>query len=308
MVSKPFGFLIVDKPSGITSHDCVNVIRKIYSTKRVGHGGTLDPGVTGVLPIAVGNATRLFKFLNNEKAYEAKIQLGVQTSTDDLFGEIVSQNDWPILNKTDLENLLKDFCGEILQRPPMISSIKINGERAYKKARSGKTFELPPRVVRIFNLNLLKWDKHKGLISIYIECSSGTYIRSLARDIGIKLNCGGTLHSLRRTKALGFKIEDSIKLPKYSNDISNAPVLVNPLKGLIHLTKYKIKKINELEKWRKGQSLNIESKELIKPNTLNLKVETKDIIIIFDDDIIEGIGLLVENNIIKPKIVFNAKG
>ena len=146
------GFLIIDKPAGITSHDCVKVIRKIFNTKKVGHGGTLDPAATGVLPIAIGNSTRLLQYLPGEKTYIATIQLGKVTSTDDIHGEIISQQEWPSLEESFIKDSLNQFKGKIQQQPPIISSVHFEGERSYKKARKGEKFELPLRSIIIHKL------------------------------------------------------------------------------------------------------------------------------------------------------------
>ena len=139
-MEKPFGFVVIDKPSGLTSHDCVNRLRKVFGIKKIGHSGTLDPAVTGVLPIAIGDATRLISYLQGSKAYKGIIQLGTTTNTDDLQGEIIKSRVWPLISENDINTLLESFRGEILQKPPIFSSVHIKGERAYKKARKGEKF------------------------------------------------------------------------------------------------------------------------------------------------------------------------
>ena len=213
-MSTPFGFLIIGKPQGVTSHDCVNRVRKIFGIKRVGHGGTLDPAVTGVLPIALGPATRLLPYLPGDKTYKGIIQLGKRTTTDDLHGDIISTNPWPSLDRISLERQLDEFRGSIYQHPPQISSVHVDGERAYKRVRRGEKLKLAKRSITIYELRLLNWDQEKGQIQLIIHCSSGTYIRSLARDLGDNLGCGGCLASLRRTQASGFKEDKAIPLPK----------------------------------------------------------------------------------------------
>ena len=133
---------MIDKPTGLTSHDCVNRLRRVFGIKKIGHGGTLDPSVTGVLPIAIGNATRLISFLQGSKAYTGIIQLGTNTSTDDRQGEIIRSQNWPIISNSNLNKLLDNFRGEISQKPPLFSSVHFKGERAYKKARRGEEFNL----------------------------------------------------------------------------------------------------------------------------------------------------------------------
>ena len=133
-MEKTFGFVVIDKPSGLTSHDCVNRLRKVFGIKKIGHTGTLDPAVTGVLPIAIGDATRLISYLQGSKAYTGIIQLGATTNTDDMQGEIIESKVWPLITQNDINSLLENFRGEILQKPPIFSSVHIKGERAYKKA------------------------------------------------------------------------------------------------------------------------------------------------------------------------------
>ncbi|MDA7431974.1 tRNA pseudouridine(55) synthase TruB, partial [Synechococcus sp. AH-601-O06] len=143
----PLGFVVIDKPSGLTSHACVSRMRRVLQTKRVGHGGTLDPAVTGVLPIAVGQATRLLPYLPGEKTYRGVIQLGTSTSTDDLQGEVVALQDWPRLSLEEMDQALNPFRGGIEQFPPQVSAVHVNGERAYARARRGEVMDLPARSV-----------------------------------------------------------------------------------------------------------------------------------------------------------------
>ena len=166
ILEKPFGFVVIDKPAGLTSHDCVNRLRKVFGIKKIGHGGTLDPLVTGVLPIAIGNATRLISYLTGSKAYRGIIQLGTSTNTDDIQGEVIHSKSWPLLSKKNLNTLLGDFRGEILQKPPIFSSVHIKGERAYKKARRGEEFDLISKKVTIHTLKLISWSQNKGELVI----------------------------------------------------------------------------------------------------------------------------------------------
>ena len=174
----PFGFVVIDKPAGLTSHSCVSRLRRCYGLRRVGHGGTLDPAVTGVLPIALGPATRLLPYLPGEKTYRGVIQLGRTTSTDDLEGELLTQQSWPSLDAAVLEGTLADFRGSILQRPPQVSAVHVDGERAHARARRGEVMDLPPRPVTLHRLDLLRWDAGSGQLHLEVHCSSGTYTTS----------------------------------------------------------------------------------------------------------------------------------
>jgi len=206
------GFLVINKDKGCTSHDCVKQIRKLLNTKKVGHTGTLDPEVTGTLPIAIGSATRFIQYLPQGKTYIGKIKLGIRTNTDDIHGEIINQKSWPKISDKILDQYLDRFRGIIKQIPPKVSSVHINGERAYKKSFRNEVFELAPREVKIDELTLMKWDQIKGIIEIKIKCSAGTYIRAIARDIGEILNSKGCLLQLKRISACGFDEQSSIKI------------------------------------------------------------------------------------------------
>ena len=170
------GFLVINKDKGCTSHDCVKQIRNLLNTKKVGHTGTLDPEVTGTLPIAIGSATRFIQYLPQGKTYIGEIKLGIRTSTDDIHGKIINQKDWPKISNEQLDKYLNQFRGIIKQIPPKVSSVHVNGERAYKKSFKNENFELSPREVNIYELILMGWDQINGIIAIKIKCSAGTYL------------------------------------------------------------------------------------------------------------------------------------
>ena len=314
-MEKPFGFVVIDKPAGLTSHDCVNRLRKVFDIKKIGHTGTLDPLVTGVLPIAIGNATRLISYLQGTKAYTGIIQLGITTNTDDIQGEILESKIWPLINKNEIDSLLENFRGEILQKPPIFSSVHIKGERAYRKARKGEQFDLMPKKVTINKLSLISWFQSKGELLVDIECSTGTYIRSLARDIGAKIGCGGCLKKLRRTKAYNFNENHSVFLPEKSEFYleKNRPKVLNPNIFLKHLSSFELISEEEIISWRSGRKIffqnNIKRLNMSKNNELkNSIIDNKNILILDQKNKIQGIGHLEEGFIIKPKVVFNAIG
>lgn len=221
------GILLVDKPKGVTSHDVVSFARGLLHTKRVGHAGTLDPMATGLLILGFGNATRLLNYLlGHNKTYEAVIRLGESTNTDDADGDVVSSVDAEngIINFANIDEILKElrvviaknFTGSIMQTPTSFSAIKVNGVRAYDLAREGKDVHLEPREVFIYDFSLLDAHFSVGVsgakvidVRASVSCSSGTYIRALARDLGRVLGVGGHLVSLRRTRIGDFSIEDS---------------------------------------------------------------------------------------------------
>ena len=200
------GILIIDKPAGWTSMDVCAKLRGVFHEKRVGHGGTLDPMATGVLPIFIGRATRAVEFaVNSDKEYVAGLKLGVVTNTQDTSGEILEEH--PVqVSREQLETVLEQFRGDILQIPPMYSAIKINGKKLYELARKGREVERPARAVTIKSLEIEE-QQGEDLYIIRVRCTKGTYIRTLCHDIGQALGCGGCMASLRRTMAAGFTLE-----------------------------------------------------------------------------------------------------
>lgn len=206
------GVLVVDKPIGITSHDVVQIVRRGTRIKRAGHTGTLDPRASGVLVILLGPAVRLSEYVSAEdKRYQAVIQLGKKTDTYDEEGAITGTS--PVdISTEQFEEALKGFVGEIEQVPPPYSAVKVNGRKAYEMARKGEEVELEPRIIHVHDLELLEWDPPQALVDVH--CSSGTYVRSLANDLGEVLGCGAMLAGLRRTKSGKFTLKDAIPLRK----------------------------------------------------------------------------------------------
>ena len=223
-----FGFLNVYKPKGMTSHDVVAVLRRITKIKQIGHTGTLDPFAEGVLPVCIGKATRLIEYLKDDKAYVSTIQLGKSTTTYDIEGETVNSSDKKVSSE-EIETALKDFEGEIEQTPPIYSAIKVKGKKLYEYARKELDVEIPKRKVTIHKIDLLNYDKEKRLLKLYVACSKGTYIRSIANDIGIKMGVYGHLVELVRVQAGNFLLENSVKLDQLQSfeDLENN--IINPL-------------------------------------------------------------------------------
>ncbi|MBD2090089.1 tRNA pseudouridine(55) synthase TruB [Microcoleus sp. FACHB-1515] len=231
------GFLNLNKPAGFTSHDCVARVRRLLKLKRVGHAGTLDPAATGVLPIAIGNATRLLQFLQSDKAYRATIRFGIVTTTDDLEGEVLHQAAVPNLDRASVEALIPQFSGSIAQIPPRYSAIQVQGKRLYDLARSGLEVEVPVRTVRIDAIEIQAWRPGDfPELEVDIACGAGTYIRSIARDLGDLLGTGGTLAALIRTRSSGFDLADSLTLEELSDRIArNIWQPISPDVALNHL-------------------------------------------------------------------------
>jgi len=208
------GVLLVDKPEGLTSHDVVDRVRHKLKMKRVGHAGTLDPNATGLLILLIGKATKLSQFLMGlDKTYEGTITLGVKTTTQDVEGEVVSERPVPELTEEAVREAMQAFVGDQYQIPPMFSAKKMDGVPLYKLARKGKTVEREPRFIHVASFNLDRWESPE--IDFKLQCSKGTYVRTVADDLGEKLGCGGYLKELRRTDIERFRIEDSIELEAF---------------------------------------------------------------------------------------------
>ena len=204
------GIVIIDKPQGWTSQDVTARLRRVFNTRRIGHGGTLDPMATGVLPVFVGRATRGVEFFEHaEKVYETVLRPGITTDTEDITGTVLTQTDATITAEM-VEAVLPQFRGEILQVPPMYSALKINGQKLCDLARKGREVERQPRPITIHELTLLGVDEEG--IRLRVRCSKGTYIRTLCKDIGQALGCGGCMAALRRVQAGEYTIEESVPL------------------------------------------------------------------------------------------------
>jgi tRNA pseudouridine55 synthase len=302
------GFLVINKDKGFTSHDCVKKVRKLLNTKKVGHTGTLDPEVTGILPLAIGSATRFIQYLPQGKTYIGKIKLGIRTNTDDIHGKIVNQKKWPKISDEKLDQYLDEFRGIIRQIPPKVSSVHVNGERAYKKYFNNENFELAPREVKIDELNLMNWDKVNGIVEIEIKCSAGTYIRAIARDLGMILNSEGCLLELRRISACGFNEQNSIKISdmEKEKDKKNATNIIIPtISVLNHISTLVLDKEEEINFWQTGRAIKVDIKYFNESKTLDYK---KPIKVIDKRKTLLGIGFLnKEKTNINPKLVLNAK-
>jgi tRNA pseudouridine55 synthase len=205
------GVLVVDKPIGMTSHDVVQVIRRGTNIHRAGHTGTLDPRASGVLVVLIGPAVRLSEYVSaSDKRYQATVHLGSTTDTFDAEGKITSSGSVEHITEEQFEEALKQFIGEIQQVPPPYSAIKVQGRKAYERAREGEEVELQPRTIQVYSLELLEWNPPEAVIDVF--CSSGTYVRSLANDLGASLGCGAHLVGLRRTKSGRFTLRDAVSL------------------------------------------------------------------------------------------------
>lgn len=247
------GILVVNKPAGYTSHDIVSKIRKELNMKKVGHTGTLDPLATGVLPILLGNGTKLSKYLiNHDKEYIATIKLGEKTDTGDIEGKVIERKELVSFSEKQLLQVLEGFKGKQKQFPPMYSAIKINGKKLYEYARNGESVEVQPREIEIYGIELLSFNSRE--ITIKIACSKGTYIRTLCEDISEKLDNLGTMLALQRTKVGEFEIEKAITLEELQNVSIVQNYLITPEKLFMDKPEIELNN-NELKNFLNGVKL-----------------------------------------------------
>ncbi|HOK63092.1 MAG TPA: tRNA pseudouridine(55) synthase TruB [Soehngenia sp.] len=282
------GVLNYYKPSGMTSHDAVNVIRKIINTKKVGHIGTLDPMACGVLPMLVGNATRISEYLiEHDKEYIAELTLGLRTDTYDKEGKPIAQSDTIVTNE-QIVDVFSQFKGKIEQTPPMFSSKKINGKKLYELARMGKEIERKPNIVDIKNINIIKIIDNRKII-FRVKCSKGTYIRSLCDDIGMKLETYGYMSFLQRIQVGNFKIENSINDELLSDliqkDKKNS-FLIPIDKAIDYMDTINVSK-EYFQKLCNGNSIPIDEKH-------NFFIDTD--LKVYSNDIFLGIGQIETRN------------
>ena len=254
------GIILLDKPKDITSFGAVARVRRICSEKKCGHTGTLDPMATGVLTVMLGGATRFIELLpSHNKAYRASFRLGTTTDTLDITGKILETKE---VNSSaeDVREKIKDFIGEINQLPPMYSAVSVDGQRLYDLARQGIEVERKPRQVTIFSIDILSENEETNEYEIHVECSSGTYIRTLISDLGEALGCGAVMTDLRRTKANGFEIEKAVALEELEEAVKNGRIedILIPVDKA--LEEYPVIKVSEAQakRFRNGGELSLE--------------------------------------------------
>ncbi len=288
------GFVNIDKPVHLTSHDCVAKIRRLTKIKRVGHAGTLDPAATGVLPIAVGKATRLLQFLPNTKAYTATIRFGWRTTSDDLEGEIIDQTPVPTLTLEMVKPHISQLIGNIQQIPPLYSAIQKGGKRLYELARKGEAVDVPPREVVVNHIEVLAWQGGEfPELTVNIRCQGGTYIRSIARDLGEAVQTGATLAGLRRTESSGFVLQDALDLSTLETQLKQGEFTpLPPDYPLSHLQRV-VLSMQQAKRWSQGQLI-----------VLPEKISQGNFVRVYkENDFLCGIGEVVPPQKLKPKIV-----
>ena len=282
-----FGFLNVYKPIGKTSHDVVAILRRVLKIKQIGHTGTLDPFAEGVLPICIGKSTRLIEYLEDDKEYIATVNFGKSTNTYDIEGEIVASHGKIVTEKEILQSL-ENFKGEILQTPPAFSAIKVKGKKLYEYARAGLDVEIKPRRVYINKIELLDFDEEKQIAQILVACSKGTYIRSIANDLGEITGAGAYLSKLVRTKAGKFMVDKSVALDDLNSAEAVEKNLINPL-DVLGLTVIKANN-EEREKISHGLAL------------YNRNFNNEKVVIFTYNDIIIAVGEVKKDKILIKKV------
>lgn len=285
-----FGFLNINKPCGITSSKVVYILRKVLNIKQIGHCGTLDPLASGVLPVAVGKATRLIDYLPNNKEYIASFELGKKSDTYDIEGNVVDVEnfDFSKINEKAIISILNNFIGEILQEVPAFSAVKVNGQKLYNLARQGVEIQnLPQKKINIENIKLLNYNNKLKTGQFIVDCKKGVYVRSIINDMGNHLGCGAIMTGLQRTISNGFKIDNSI------SNFENIKTLKNNLINPIDILPYEILNIdkNKVQKIKFGQSIE----------NLNLKCNNKILMLVYNNEL-QAVSKVVNNKIKLEKV------
>jgi len=287
------GVLVINKPKGYSSHDIVNIVKrecnKISPEKiKVGHAGTLDPNATGVLPILIGKGTKISKYLiEHNKTYIAELVLGKKTTTADIEGEIIEEKEIPLLNLEDVQKIFKSFLGKQKQTPPVYSAIKVNGKKAYEYARSGKEIEIEERDIEIYDIRLISFNKNKMLFEV--NCSKGTYIRTLCEDIAEKMGTVGYMSNLNRTKVNEFNIENVIELEQIKE---NPNIILEKIINIEEIFK-NIRKI-ELDNYKKKLFLN---------GVKLRNYDGEEVVKIYNNNIFLGVGIIKDGTLKRDVII-----
>ena len=308
------GIILINKEKGCTSHDVVYKVKKLTNSK-VGHTGTLDPNATGVLPLLIGEATKISKYLiNHDKEYEVVLELGKKTSTADVEGEVIEEKEVPAesLEEQYVKEILKIFIGKQEQTPPIYSAIKVNGKKLYEYARKGQEVKLEPRQIEIYGIELLNINKAEKQINFRVQCSKGTYIRSLCEDIAEKLGTVGFMKELKRTVVGDFKIENAITLEELREKIENKDYSCIISVEEIFKEKDRIDlKSQNYSKYVNGVKLEVENCKITELDVTlrNIKAEPKEcnlkdeVYRIYLDNKFLGLGIVSENKLKRDLII-----
>ncbi len=299
------GIVILNKPKGLTSHDCVAHFRKKTGIKKIGHTGTLDPQATGVLPICIGRATRMIEYLeHDQKTYLCEITFGITTDTYDIWGSAIDGNPQrelalELLTFDKISTALSMFRGEIDQRPPIFSALRKNGKRLYEYARKGEEVEIPTRKVTIYHLEMKSFDQESSKAELLITCSKGTYIRSICHDLGEEMGCGAVMSSLKRISCGNMSIEDSVTLAEFEK-AEDYSVFLKPMwYPLVALGEIQGSSENRRD-LLDGKKMVIEKHQLTR---IPSNEQQKDIYGVLDHEELLAIGKL-DGETFKPEKVF----
>jgi len=287
------GIIVVNKPMDYTSHDVIAILKGLTKEKKIGHTGTLDPNATGVLPVCFGRATKLIEYMEvAPKSYSCTLKLGLSSDTDDIWGKVTDNGIFSFPSQEEVEKLLKSFLGDIEQIPPMYSAICVNGRRLYSYARSGETVELKPRKVHIYDISLTGYFPCQNEINFNVTCSRGTYIRTICKDIGDMIGCGGVMSRLTRTACSGFDLSMSTDFEAIRKmSFEEIESLVHPIDGII-LDMPKVVLDNRAAlKFKNGMTLIDNGPD-------------EDPVAILNEGELIGIAQRIDNRL-KPKKVFN---
>ena len=310
------GIILINKEKGCTSHDVVYKVKKLTNSK-VGHTGTLDPNATGVLPLLIGEATKISKYLiNHDKEYEVVLELGKRTSTADIEGEVIEEEEIPAgsLEEQYVKEVLKTFIGKQEQTPPIYSAIKVNGKKLYEYARKGQEVKLEPRQIEIYDIELVNINKTEKQINFKVQCSKGTYIRSLCEDIAEKLGTVGFMKELKRTVVGNFKIENAITIEELKEKIENEDYsCIISIEEIFKENDRIDLKSQSYSKYVNGVKLELENCKITESDmTLrNIKAEPKEsnlkdeVYRIYLDNKFIGLGIVSENKLKRDLLLLN---
>lgn len=289
------GILVINKPMDYTSHDIVAIVRGIVGEKHLGHTGTLDPNATGVLPICLGNSTRLIEYMDSgRKSYDCVCKLGTITDTQDIWGNVLSETK-SCFSLNDIEAVIPKFIGKIEQVPSKYSAIRVNGRHLYSYAHSGEEISVPARTVEVFSLVISSFDMEKQEFSMSISCSRGTYIRSICNDIGEVLGCGAVMKSLVRTSCSGYTLDDAFDFEELRKMKSEDVIsLIKPMESAVSFMPRIDISPEQYTDFANGKHLKVAQK--------NMPFDEE--FTVFCEDKLVGIGIWDNPNRVKPKKVF----
>jgi len=290
------GIIVINKAQDYTSFDVIAILKGILHEKHLGHTGTLDPKATGVLPVCIGSATRLIEYMDaSPKEYIASCKFGMETDTQDIWGNVINKKDYTPISRASVEDALKSFVGDIEQKPSKYSAIRVNGRHLYSYAHADEEVNIPSRIVKVYSIEILNYDETAGTLSIKVKCGRGTYIRTICNDLGIKLGTYAVLTSLERSSACGYTIEDTITLDELKQmDEQQILSLIKPAESAVTF-------MNRVD-IDEGQKIDFSNGKHLKCHQGNMSFDEP--VCVFYNNTLCGIGKWDNPNRIKPSKVF----